>query len=175
MPRESPVPGAPPRYSQTPPLARWRAEPPISSRTPPARGGRSASVWTRGTTSLLPVPMGRRSPRPVHRLPRSPTWLCGETPSPADSAVELVLEYGGFPRDWNIAHHAGLPRDQRSLSVPGESEPDAPICSMFCPEGQGYPTTVELTVPGSMTVIPFGTARQAEVVETHGRHRNLAL
>ena len=35
------------------------------------------------------------------------------------------------------------------------------------PEGQGYPTTVELTVPGSMTVIPFGTS-EAEVVETHG-------
>ena len=44
---------------------RWhggRAGPPISSRTPPARGGRSASAWTPGTTSLLPGPMGRRSP-----------------------------------------------------------------------------------------------------------------
>ena len=43
------------------------------------------------------------------------------------------------------------------------------------PEGQGYPTTVELTVPGSMTVIPFGTSEAEVVGDPRQRHRHLAL
>ena len=86
---------------------------------------------------------------------------------PADGAVELVLEYGGFPRDWNIAETT-----QGSPEISGaylclENQNLMPYLLNVLPEGQGYPTTVELTVPGSMTVIPFGTS-EAEVVETHG-------
>ena len=86
---------------------------------------------------------------------------------PADSAVELVLEYGGFPRDWNITETT-----QGSPEISGaylclENQNLMPYLLNVLPEGQGYPTTVELTVPGSMTVIPFGTS-EAEVVETHG-------
>ena len=86
---------------------------------------------------------------------------------PADGAVELVLEYGGFPRDWNIAgDHPGLPEISGAYLCL-ENQNLMPYLLNVLPEGQGYPTTVELTVPGSMTVIPFGIS-EAEVVGTHG-------
>ena len=98
---------------------------------------------------------------------RSPTWLCGEIVLPADSAVELVLEYGGFPQE--LEHCEAT---QGSPEISGaylclENQNLMPYLAQCSARGQDYPTTVELTVPGSMTVIPFGTS-EAEVVETHG-------
>ena len=61
---------------------------------------------------------------------------------PADGAVELVLEYGGFPRDWNIAETT-----QGSPEISGaylclENQNLMPYLLNVLPEGQGYPTTV---------------------------------
>ena len=95
---------------------------------------------------------------------------------PADGAVELVLEYGGFPRDWNIAATTqGCPEISASLSVPGESEPDRPICSMCCQRGRAIPPPWSSPLPGSMTVIPFGTSEAEVVADPRQRHRHLAL
>ena len=84
---------------------------------------------------------------------------------PADGAVELVLEYGGFPRDWNIAETTQGAPEISGAYLCLENQNLMPYLLNVLPEGQGYPTTVELTLPGSMTVIPFGTS-EAEVVET---------
>lgn len=57
---------------------------------------------------------------------------------PADGAVELVLEYGGFPRDWNIAETT-----QGSPEISGaylclENQNLMPYLLNVLPEGQGY-------------------------------------
>lgn len=97
---------------------------------------------------------------------RSPTWLCGDRPpggrrGGAGAGVRRLpqgLEHCG--------DHPGLPEISGAYLCL-ENQNLMPYLLNVLPEGQGYPTTVELTVPGSMTVIPFGTS-EAEVVETHG-------
>ena len=163
---ESPVPGAPPRYSQTPPLARWRGPSRLSVPEHLRPGVDGLRRGSSGGTTPLPTGEGG-GPLPFRAGEKTRMRQEGDPPGGGRGGGG-----GGggrrLPKDWNIAgDHPGLPRDQRSLSVPGESEPDALSAQCSARGGQGYPTTVELTVPGSMTVIPFGTS-EAEVVETHG-------
>ena len=84
---------------------------------------------------------------------------------PADGAVELVLEYGGFPQE-------SMPTMQGSKELSGEylcleNAALSPRLMNVMPGEDGYPATIEITLPAAMTVIPFG-ASEAEVVAEHG-------
>ena len=85
---------------------------------------------------------------------------------PGNAQVELVLEYGGFPRDWNISSTAqGDPEiSEKYLCL--ENQRLFPYLLNVLPGEEGYPTTVEITLPASMLAIPFG-ASEAEVVAEH--------
>ena len=86
---------------------------------------------------------------------------------PGEEQVELTLEYGGFPREWNISSTAQGDPEISGTYLCLENQRLAPYLLNVLPQGEGYPTTVEITLPGSMAVIPFGP-EEAERVEAHG-------
>ena len=86
---------------------------------------------------------------------------------PADKEVELVLEYGGFPRDWNIASTRQGEPEISGEYVCLENQNLAPYLLNVLPGDEGYPTAVEVTLPAAMLAIPFGTS-EAQVVAEHG-------
>ena len=86
---------------------------------------------------------------------------------PGEEQVELTLEYGGFPREWNISSTAQGDPEISGTYLCLENQRLAPYLLNVLPQGEGYPTTVEVTLPGSMAVIPFGP-EEAERVEAHG-------
>ena len=88
-----------------------------------------------------------------------------EVAIPAEEQVELTLEYGGFPQE-------DLPTMQGSKELSGEylcleNAALSPRLMNVMPGEDGYPATIEITLPAAMTVIPFG-ASEAEVVAEHG-------
>ena len=85
---------------------------------------------------------------------------------PADEQVELALEYGGFPRDWNISSTVQGDPEISDLYLCLENQRLFPYLLNVLPGEEGYPTTVEVTLPGAMLAIPFGTS-EAEVVAEH--------
>ena len=90
-----------------------------------------------------------------------------EVTLPAGGQVELTMEYGGLPQESNV-----MSTMQGSEEISGEylcleNAALSPRLINVLPGEAGYPTTIELTLPSSMTVIPFGSS-QAEVVARHG-------
>ena len=88
-----------------------------------------------------------------------------EVAIPAEEQVELTLEYGGFPQE-------SMPTMQGSKELSGEylcleNAALSPRLMNVMPGEDGYPATIEITLPVAMTVIPFG-ASEAEVVAEHG-------
>ena len=85
---------------------------------------------------------------------------------PADEDVELVVEYGGFPReDRNISvMQGGAEISDEYLCL--ENAALSPRLFNVLPDEGMWPTTIEITLPGSMTAIPFGASR-AEAVTEH--------
>ena len=88
-----------------------------------------------------------------------------EVAIPAEEQVELTLEYGGFPQE-------DLPTMQGGKELSGEylcleNAALSPRLMNVMPGEDGYPATIEITLPAAMTVIPFG-ASEAEVVAEHG-------
>ena len=89
-----------------------------------------------------------------------------EVTLPADEQVELIMEYSGFPQESNV-----MSTMQGSAEISGEylcleNAALSPRLMNVLPGEAGYPTTMELTLPSSMTVIPFGSS-EAEVVAQH--------
>ncbi len=86
---------------------------------------------------------------------------------PAGEEAELVLEYGGFPKDWNIASSTiqGKPEISGTYLCL-ENQNLAPYLLNVLPGEEGYPATVEITLPAHMVVIPFGSS-EAEVIAEH--------
>ena len=82
---------------------------------------------------------------------------------PADPELELTLEYGGFPRDWNLSSTAQGDPEISGTYLCLENQALFPYLLNVMPGEEGYPTTVEITLPESMLAIPFGTSK-AEVV-----------
>ena len=82
---------------------------------------------------------------------------------PADEQVELVLEYGGFPRDWNLSSTSQGDPEISETYLCLENQTLLPYLLNVLPGEEGYPTTVEITLPESMLAIPFGTS-EAEVI-----------
>ena len=85
---------------------------------------------------------------------------------PADQEIELTLEYGGFPRDWNLSSTMQGDPEISEIYLCLENQRLFPYLLNALPGEEGYPTTVEITLPGAMLAIPFGTS-QAEVVAEH--------
>lgn len=89
-----------------------------------------------------------------------------EVTLPAEAQIELTMEYGGFPReDQNLSDSQG------STEISGtylqlENAALFPRLLNALPDENYYPTEMEITLPDTMTAIPFGSSR-AEVVAEH--------
>ena len=84
---------------------------------------------------------------------------------PADEQVELALEYGGFPKDWNLSSTSQGKPEISETYLCLENQRLFPYLLNVLPGNEDYPTTVEITLPAAMTAIPFGTEDAAVVAE----------
>ena len=84
---------------------------------------------------------------------------------PADEQVELALEYGGFPKDWNLSSTSQGKPEISETYLCLENQRLFPYLLNVMPGDKDYPTTVEITLPAAMTAIPFGTEDAAVVAE----------
>ena len=84
---------------------------------------------------------------------------------PADEQVELALEYGGFPKDWNLSSTSQGKPEISETYLCLENQRLFPYLLNVMPGDEGYPTSVEITLPAAMTAIPFGTEDAAVVAE----------
>lgn len=82
---------------------------------------------------------------------------------PADETVELVLEYGGLPQDWNLMTVQQGDPEISAEYLCLENQTLAPYLLNVAGEGEPIPAQIEITLPAHMTALPFG-AQQAEVV-----------
>ena len=88
-----------------------------------------------------------------------------EVAIPAGEQVELTIEYGGFPRE---SRNMGTMQGGDEVSEEYlclENAELAPRLMNVLPGENGYPASVEITLPASMTVIPFGTGEAERVKE----------
>ena len=89
-----------------------------------------------------------------------------ETTLPAGEQVELTIEYGGFPQESrNMATMQGG-KEISDAYLCLENSVLSPRLMNVLPGPDGYPATIEITLPGSMTAIPFGNS-VAEVIAEH--------
>ena len=84
-----------------------------------------------------------------------------EVTIPAEEQVELTMEYSGFPQE-------SLPTMQGGKELSGdylclENSALSPRVMNVLPGENGYPAAIEITLPASMTAVPFGSS-EAEVV-----------
>ena len=84
-----------------------------------------------------------------------------EVTIPAEEQVELTMEYSGFPQE-------SLPTMQGGKELSGdylclENTALSPRVMNVLPGENGYPAAIEITLPASMTAVPFGSS-EAEVV-----------
>ena len=90
-----------------------------------------------------------------------------EVTLPAGGEIELVIEYGGYPREnRNTATIQGS-TEISSEYICLENAALSPRLMNVMPDENMYPTTVEITVPGHMTVVPFNSS-EAEKVSENG-------
>ncbi len=120
MPRASPVPAAPPRYSRTP------AAGTVEGRAAYQFQNTSGQGWTVcfGVDPGYDITSARANGAevpPVRTGYEEYNMALWEIALPADEEIELILEYGGFPRDWNLSSTMqGSPEISESLPVPGK-------------------------------------------------------
>ena len=84
---------------------------------------------------------------------------------PAAEQVELTMEYEGFPRE-----NRSLSVMQGSMEIGGEylcleNAALSPRLMNVLPGENGYPASIEITLPASMTVIPFGSGGAGVIAE----------
>lgn len=84
---------------------------------------------------------------------------------PADKDVELVVEYGGFPQECQTTAtmQGGLEISEEYICL--ENGNLAPRLMNVMPDEGGYPAVVEITLPSTMTVIPFCSSEAERVTE----------
>lgn len=86
-----------------------------------------------------------------------------EVTLPAGEEIELVIEYGGYPREnRNTATIQGS-TEISSEYICLENAALSPRLMNVMPDENMYPTTVEITVPGHMTVVPFNSSETEKV------------
>ena len=89
-----------------------------------------------------------------------------EVTVPAEEAVELAVEYSGFPQEnRNLSTMQGAAEISTEYLCL-ENAALAPRLLNVLPDEGMYPATVEVILPSSMMVIPFGT-NEAEIVAEH--------
>ena len=89
-----------------------------------------------------------------------------EVTLPADEQAELVMEYSGFPQE---SRNMSTMQGSKEISTEYlclENSALSPRLMNVMPGENGYPATIEITLPASMTAIPFGSS-EAEVVAEH--------
>lgn len=89
-----------------------------------------------------------------------------EVTLPANEQAELVMEYSGFPQE---SHNMSTMQGSKEISTEYlclENSALSPRLMNVMPGENGYPATIEITLPASMTAIPFGSS-EAEVVAEH--------
>ncbi len=86
-----------------------------------------------------------------------------ETSIPAEEQVELVIEYRGFPQeDYNMSALQGSAEISKTYVCLQNASLSPRLMNVLPDEGM-YPTTIEITLPDSMMVIPFGSGK-AEIL-----------
>ncbi len=84
---------------------------------------------------------------------------------PADENIELVIDYGGYPREWNS--EGGAVQGDMEISdtyMALENAMLAPRLYDVLQAGETLPVTVEITLPDQMIPVPFGT-EEAELLD----------
>ena len=89
-----------------------------------------------------------------------------EVSIPSEGQVDLTIEYGGFPQESSgmASMQGGAEISTEYLCL--ENAELSPRLLNVLPDENMYPTSIEITLPSSMTVIPFGTSK-AQVVAEH--------
>ena len=85
---------------------------------------------------------------------------------PAEEAITLEVDYGGFPQEWNILEtmQGSAEISDRYLCL--ENEDLAPTLQNVAYRDDTLPATIDILLPGQMTPVPFGTA-EARLLEEH--------
>ena len=84
-----------------------------------------------------------------------------EVTIPAEEEVELTMEYSGFPQESLPTMQGGKELSDDYLCL--ENSALSPRVMNVLPGENGYPAAIEITLPASMTAVPFGSS-EAEVV-----------
>ena len=85
---------------------------------------------------------------------------------PSDENVELSVEYGGFPQESRSLSSMQGRKEISTEYLCLENADLSPRLLNVMPEEGAYASTFEITLPGSMTVIPFGSG-EAEIIAKH--------
>ena len=86
---------------------------------------------------------------------------------PADEEIELAIDYGGYPQEWNTGGMVMGDREISDAYMALENEVLAPILYDVPQTGDTLPAVIDLTLPGQMTPVPFGPA-EAEPLRDNG-------
>ena len=84
-----------------------------------------------------------------------------EVTIPAEEQVELTMEYSGFPQESLPTMQGGKELSADYLCL--ENSALSPRVMNVLPGENGYPAAIEITLPASMTAVPFGSS-EAKVV-----------
>lgn len=89
-----------------------------------------------------------------------------EVTIPAEKEIELTMEYAGFPQENRMmaTMQGSMEISENYLCL--ENAALSPRLLNVLPNEEMYPTTIDITVPASMTVIPFASS-EARVVDKH--------
>lgn len=87
-----------------------------------------------------------------------------EVTLPAEKEVEVTMDYAGFPQENRMmaTMQGSAEISQEYLCL--ENAALSPRLMNVLPDESMYPTTIEITLPAAMTVIPFGSS-EAECVD----------
>ena len=75
---------------------------------------------------------------------------------PAEAEIELVIDYGGFPQEWNLVS-ATQGRHEISdtyMSLENHQLSPAPFDVLYA--GETLPAMMDIVLPGPMTPVLFG-------------------
>ena len=84
-----------------------------------------------------------------------------EVTIPAEETVELTMEYSGYPQEALPTMQGGKELSAEYLCL--ENSALSPRLMNVLPGEDGYPATIEVTLPSSMLAVPFGPS-EAEVI-----------
>lgn len=86
---------------------------------------------------------------------------------PADEEIELAIEYGGYPQEWN---NGGMVMGDKEISntyMALENDVLVPMLYNVWQAGDTLPAVIDLTLPAQMSPVPFGQGT-AEPLRSNG-------